>query len=131
MSGVMGVTFLAVLLLAPFDIGEFTHNGQAISGPQFLRVAGPTFVVVGLLFVAIGWGLWRTKWWARPLIMFYWLAITVIIIAVSWGTPEGLTQALGTLASVVPLAAIAWWYLYRKENVVAYFAAQELVAGIT
>ena len=131
MSGLMGVTFLTLLGLAPCDVGEFSYNGRAVSGPEFLRLAGPTFAVVGGLFAAIGWGLWRNKPWARPLIMLWWFALIVLVIAVSWGTPEGRIEALGTLATLVPLAVIAWWYLYRKENVVTYFAAQARMAEFT
>lgn len=130
-SGVMGVTFLALLLFAPFDIGEFTYNDQAVSGPEFLRLAGPLFVIVGVLFAAIGWGLWRNKPWARPLIMLHWLALIALVVAVSWSMPEGRTQALNTLPTLVPLAVFAWWYLYRKKNVVAYFAAQERMPDFT
>ena len=131
MSGLMGVTFLAVLAFAPFDIGEFTYNGERVSGPEFLRLAGPLFLVVGALFAAIGWGLWRNKPWARPLIMFFWMALIVLIIAVAWGMPDGRGEALGTLPSLLPMAGIAWWYLYRKENVVAYFAALSDMAEFT
>jgi hypothetical protein len=131
MSAVLGVTLLAVLLGALFDVGEFSLDGQAVSGPEFLRVAGPTFVILGLLFIAIAWALWRNKSWARPLMMFYWLAISVLLLALSWGTPEGVAQALGTVASLAPLAIVAWWYLYRKQNVVSYFALQERMASIT
>ena len=131
MSVVLGVTLLAVLLGALIDVGEFSLDGQPVSGPAFLRVAGPAFVIIGLLFIAIAWALWRNKSWARPLMMFYWLALSVVVVALSWGTPQGLTQGLGTVANLIPLAIVAWWYLYRKQNVVSYFAVQETLASIT
>jgi hypothetical protein len=126
----MAVTFLALPFLALFDAGTFTLNEEPVSGPEFIRAGGLAFGVVGLLFAAIAFGLWRDRPWARPLIMLFWPALIVIVIALSWDTPDAVAQAVGILASAGPLALIAWWYLYRKTNVTAYFAAHEPPASI-
>lgn len=130
-TAVGAVAFIGLLLSAPFDAGTFTINGEVVSGPEFLRRAGPAFLLVALLFGATAIGLWRDRPWTRPLMMAYWPVVTALVIGLSWGQPELVTQALGALSFSIPAAVVAWWYLYRKDNVVAYFRARERSPDIT
>jgi hypothetical protein len=116
-----GMTLL-LLALAPFDAGTFTLNGEEVSGPEFLRRGGGlVFAVIGGLFVAIAVGLWRGRGWSRPLMLYYWFVIAAIMIGLSWQQDASLAGAAPSLAFVAFAGGIAAWYLYRKENVVAYF----------
>jgi hypothetical protein len=112
-------------------LGTFTIEDQQVSGPEFFRRAGIAFAVLGLCQAAIAVGLWRDRPWVRPLIMSYWLVSAVLLIAMSWGQPDMGTQALVAFGMSALPALLAWWYLYRKDNVVAYFRARENSSRIT
>lgn len=61
---------LVLLILAPFGAGDFTIDGETVSGAEFLRRGGGiTFAAIGALLVAIAVGLWRGRAWVRPLMM--------------------------------------------------------------
>jgi hypothetical protein len=119
-----GVMFLGLLLLAPFDVGTFNIAGEQLRGPEFLVRAGWVFLLIGGLLAAIGLGLWRERAWTRPLMMAYWPMSAVLAYAPAWseGSP---TDFIIPFAFTAIAAAVAWWYLYRKDNVVAYFHALE------
>lgn len=112
---------LLLLISAPFDVGSYSINGQPVSGPEFLRRAGWLFGVVAVVLGAIGIGLLIERPWSRQLMLAYWLLIPLALLLDDDVTAEELFAmsfftALG--------AGIAWWYLYRKTNVRAYFEAR-------
>ena len=117
-----GVVFLSLLLLAPFDLGSFHVNGEQMSGPEFLVRAGWVFLFLGGILAAIGFGLWRRRTWARPLMMAYW-PVSVVLASAPSRSERSTTGLTGLLAFSVMAAVVAWWYLYRKDNVVAWFQA--------
>ena len=119
-----GAVFLLLLLLAPFDLASYSIEGEPVSGLEFLRRGGIAFALIGGTLLAIGVGLLRDRAWARPLMMFYWLASGVSLLSVSGF--EVASALAGVLTSAIP-AAVAWWYLYAKEDVVAYFEARQSV----
>jgi len=82
----------------------FSRDGKVLSGSEVLS----QIALVALLAVAVALALWRELPWGRPL-----LFLCLILIAVTewWsGSPSS--------ALLVPLA---WWYLYFKPNVRAYY----------
>jgi hypothetical protein len=109
--------------LAPFDIGSFEINGEAVSGPEFLRRAGLLFGLVALMSAVVAYGLLRQRAWTRPALLSAWGAILLagIFIAAQQETPRG-DLPIQTVTAVAAFA-LAAWYLYRKANVVSYFAA--------
>lgn len=119
-SSFTGAVFLGFLLLAPFDVATYNIAGEQMSGAEFLVRAGWVFLLIGGLLVTIGVGLWRERAWARPLMMAYWPMSAVLAYAPSWSGGSA-TDLSGLLAFTAIAAAVAWWYLYRKDNVVAYF----------
>lgn len=121
-ASVAGVAFLGLLLLAPFDVGTFNIAGEQMRGPEFLVRAGWVFLLIGGWLAAIGLGLWRERAWARPLMMAYWPMSAVLAYAPAWSGGRA-TDLTGLLVFTAIAAALAWWYLYRKANVVAYFHA--------
>jgi len=121
-----GPIFLLMLLLAVFDRGTFTVDGDVVSGPEFLRRAGWIFATVGGLLLAIGIGLWRERSWVRPLMVAYWLAFALFAFVSPGG--DGADVALSVVTGVA-VAGVAAWYVYGKPNVRAYFDARDPDAG--
>jgi hypothetical protein len=121
-----GAMFLLLLLLAPFDLATYSIDGDSVSGAEFLRRAGLGFGLLGVIQVAIGIGLLRDRPWARPLMIYYWLAAFAAGLSAS-----GLeaSEILSYAFSCAIPALVAGWYLYAKDNVVAYFAARGLAAA--
>jgi len=93
-------------------------------GLEFLVRAGWVFFLIGGLLAAIGLGLWRERAWTRPLMMAYWPLSAVLTYAPAWSGGRA-TDLSGLLVFNAIVAALAWWYLYRKNNVVAYYQALE------
>src|SRR3954471_11574400 len=57
LSGFAGTLFVLLTLTAPFDWGTYHVNGEAMSGPDFLRNGGWLMGVLGGMLVAIAIGL--------------------------------------------------------------------------
>jgi len=116
-----GAMFLLLLVLAPFDLATYSISGEQVSGPEFLRRVGLGFGLLTAIQLAIAIGLLRDRAWARPLMMYYWLAAFAVGLSASgWEMSSFLAYAF---SCAIP-AAVAGWYLYGKENVVAYFAGR-------
>jgi len=118
----VGGLFALFLVLAPFNLGSYTIDGDAVTGPQFLRQVGLVVAFYTAVLFAIGVGLWRERAWTRPLMIVYWLALPLLVLTSADWTVGGLV--LDFLWSVA-MAGIAWWYLYVRPNVVAYFEARK------
>jgi len=63
----------------------------------FFWIVGEVLIVIGILDIVIGWGLWNLKRWART------FAIVLAVIGLI-GFP------IGTVISIVTL-----WYLFKPE----------------
>lgn len=121
-SAIFAIGFGVLLLLAPFDAGTFTMNGERVSGPEFFRRAGLLFAGVAVLMGAISVGLWRKRTWVRPLMLCYWLlaaAMSAVLPVASGG------ERWVNVVTMLIAGAVAAWYLYAKANVRAYFEAWE------
>ena len=117
-----GAIFVFVVMLAPFDLGKFTINDEAMSGPEFLRHGGWLMGLLGGVLVGIGVGLLRRRAWARELMMLYWVASIGFAVFASTGD---IGSMVGSVITMLGALAIAGWYLYRKENVRAYFDSRD------
>ena len=107
--------------------GSYTINEQPVSREEFL--SNPfvrLFPLVILYMGTVAFGLYRELAWVRPLMLAVWIAYALGIGFLDWpGTSE---RVLGVGMALV-LVAIAGWYLYAKQNVVAYFERIENGAG--
>ena len=116
-----GALFLLFMVLAPFDLGSFSINGEGMSGPEFLRRGGWVMGIDGALLLGVAVGLLKERSWARPLMILHWIAIIGLTLAAARDD-----IASGVISAVMQLAflAVAVWYLYQKENVRAYFESR-------
>ncbi len=124
-SALAAAMFALVLILAPFDLGNYSINDQAVPGPVFLREAGLSFALVAGVLGAIAVGLWRERAWPRPLMIGYWLLLPIGSLTLDGWTPGSLITAIGT---AVVCAGVAALYLYGRPNVVAYFDVRKTTA---
>jgi len=124
-SLVAAAIFLVLLVAAPFNAGTYTINDESVSGPEFLRRVGWLFGLYGVLLGAIGVGLLRDAPWARPLMVAYWVVIALSLLLVQPFTAD----SVWGMVTMLVFAGIAWWYLYQKPNVRAYFESREMPRG--
>ncbi len=111
----------AVLGLAAVGIGAYGIAGRPVATGEWLRLAGPLFVVCGGLMAGIAYGFRARKRWSRHLAMAFWTAFGLYALAmgVTGRVPSALMWR--ALIEAVGLGAIAAWYFYRKPEVVDYF----------
>lgn len=106
--------------------GNYTVNDQPVTRAQFYAAIWPLYLIAPLAFgciAAIAYTLWREDPRSRPLMLGYWGLMVCVSLGLAIG--EGTADAW---AGVVPGALIlllAWAYLYRKANVVAYYRVLE------
>lgn len=121
----MGGICLLFLVLAPFNLASYSISGQAVSGREFLVDGGGyAFGLIGGWVAAIAVGLWRERAWTRPLMLAYWPVSGALTVALEWHEADFVTTIVSMLLFTGVAFATAAWYLYDKENVVAYFAAR-------
>jgi len=125
-SGFVGGLTLLLLSLAPFNIGSFSINGEAVTGPEFLRSAGVAFGAAGALCVAISYGLWKERSWTRELMILFWVVIDAFLITDAMKYPSGDLGLVGTSFYAAIYLVVSGWYLYFRKSVVEYYAALRL-----
>lgn len=118
----MGGIFLLFLLLAPWDIGTYSIGEEVVSGPEFLRRAGVAWGVIAISLLVTAYALWTDRWWSRWMMMIYWVLVTAAAVSLNPDRMEGVISGVIFLACC---GAPAAWYLFAKENVVAYYRMLE------
>jgi hypothetical protein len=119
LSGLMGGLAALFLVLAPFDIGTYTIDGQSVTGPEFLRREGLLMFAMAALLIGISVTLARDEPFARELMILFWILIGVL------GTLIPILKGASELdASWMVALPIAVWYLYFSNGVVAYFSGR-------
>jgi len=106
--------FLLFLLLAPFDIGTYSIEGETVSGPEFLRTAGWLMAIATVLCLSIAYALWRDRSWSRPLMILYWVVTGLAVLV--WSREFNCA-----VVEMFIFAALAAWYLYGNHNAAAYY----------
>jgi len=121
--------FLFILILfiplAALGQGTYTINNRYVSGPYFLTHAYPILFPFMLLVGALAYGYWTERLWARPLPIFFWLGIDVLLL---WGILTGddtRADNLGTAIWGVLFVVGAIWYCFYKRSVANYYLALE------
>jgi hypothetical protein len=114
-TGSLSILFLA---LAPFDLGSYSINETAVSGPEFLRRIGILWTAMSLSCLAIAYALWKDLEWSREAIMFFWLVTTVTLVV---SAKQDGQSVIGSLFTGGFCATLAAWYLYGRDRVSAYY----------
>ncbi|MGH7645773.1 MAG: hypothetical protein ACREMR_09320 [Gemmatimonadales bacterium] len=121
LAAVFVVVFVALFVRAAFGIGPHRIGGRPVTPEEWLRLAGPLLVAACALMGAIAYSFRTRKPWARHLVMVHWAVVG--LYALGLGAAGQLSRGLTTrvVVQAVVFGAAAWWYFYRKPNVVAYF----------
>jgi hypothetical protein len=114
-----------ILLSALLGVGHLRIGAEQVSSVEFLRRAGSLVVIQLALLTPIVVGITRRKPWSRSFMMFYWLGIGAWSIGQTIGrTAPGCSCNISWLVAL----PIAYWYLYKKPNVEAYYKSLRSVA---
>ena len=119
-----GGLFLLLVLLAPFGAASYTIDNELVTGFEFLRRAGIYYALIGGSAVAAAYAIWRERSWSRWAMVFFWLAQVAAAIGFGWAD-SGVAGVAAGLASLLIIVVLVWWYLFDKENVVAYYRSLE------
>ena len=112
-----------LLALAALGIGSFRIGNRPVAPGEWLRLAGPLFVVTGALMAAVAYACWKEKPWSRHLALAHWAVVGLyaLLLGLSGQLPRYLMWR--ALIETGVLGAFALWYFYAKRNVVEYFRA--------
>jgi hypothetical protein len=134
--GIIGSTlFVGVwLLFVPFaalNLGTYTINDREVTGRYFLVHAYPFLLPFCGLMAAIAYGYWTERLWARPLAVWFWFAVDLLLLYLVVAGLVSSTDAVMYAFWAVAYVGAAWWYCYRKESVVRYYKALETTKSVT
>lgn len=104
--------------------GTYTVNGEIVTRDEFMEMMRPVFAMLVLLVPAAGataWALHRGKPWGRHAVMALICAATASPIVLGVGNPETPLLWAPMIIAALAYAVLAFWYFYRKRNVVAYY----------
>jgi len=123
--GAVGVLAVALILLVAPIAGTFVVDDEPATRGQFLSSALPmllALLALAALALAIAWALWKERPWSRTAILVCWLVglFTLPGLVPDASDSRALRSEVTTWAV---LAALVWWYLYRKRAVAAYYRA--------
>ena len=129
-SAVFAVMLTLFVPLAALGIGVYEINERSVSGPYFLSHAYPILLPFMVLLAALAYGYWTERLWARPLPIFFWVGMDIILL---WEVLTG----HGTRADNLEMAVwgafyiiVAVWYCFYKQSVARYYRALERAYGV-
>jgi hypothetical protein len=118
-----GGVALLVALTGVFGSGPYRINEVEVTKAEFLT--SPVFLglqAIALYALIIAYRVFSERTGVRPLMLAIWIGLVVAYLVVPLQDEVSRLPGIGT--SVVALG-LAWWYLYRKPNVRAYFERLE------
>jgi hypothetical protein len=119
-----GLLYLLFLVLAPLGFGDYSINGEQVSGGEFMRKVGVIWGIQGLLLLATSYGIWKEQTWSRHVFMFYLLTSAAMTIPLLIKADAAGSLILNLIFYVIGFV-LAGWYLYLKGNVKGYYAYLE------
>jgi hypothetical protein len=107
-----------LITIAP--LGEWTYEGRTISYAESWKLGlAPVVVLIGIIVTLLGVGFYRGKSWVRVAVVLGFLFMT--------GYAALDAKESNEWAGSLFWACLSFWYLFRKRDVVAYFAAPRCV----
>ncbi|MBB4637245.1 hypothetical protein [Longimicrobium terrae] len=118
------IAVLTSLMMVFGGASTYTFNGERVARDEFMGMMRPVFAMLALLVPAVGatvWALYREKPWGRHAVMGLICAITGAPVVLGVGKPMVSSMRVPMIIGAVAHAVPAFWYFYRKRNVVAYY----------
>jgi hypothetical protein len=126
--GFGGTLASAGILLSLFGDGPFLVNGEPATRAEFVAMVGPmmTLYLPGCLLAAtIAWSIHKEHPRSRPLLLVYsCIPLPMVPLFIHLGIPAA--DAASMLVPGLLALVAAWFYLYRKDAVVQYYAAVQM-----
>ena len=129
LSAFVAAIWLLFIPLAAVDVGSYSIDDRVVSGPYFLAHAYPILLPFIGLLLAVAYGYWTERLWARPLPILFWLFVDAILF---WQILSGEVvgaEAIEFVAWALLYVACAVWYCFFKPSVAAYYRALEHAHG--
>lgn len=114
-----------VILMVALDVGTYTINDELVSGREFMRYAGVSLFVSGLLNAILTYAIWTERDWGRVLMLMSWVVGWAAWNVPHWGTLTAADMAFSTIFNSCAFGLSAW-YLYGSESVKAYYRVLEM-----
>jgi hypothetical protein len=111
-------TGAAVLVVTVFRFGTFQIYDETLSGEQLWAEGyGPFFVIIALIMLASGLGMFKGRRWSRWFVLFIYVAASPVPLIYSRHHPSQDAFLLWSfVASGSVWAAFFYWYLFHKQK---------------
>src|SRR5437879_11176475 len=94
---------------------KFTVNGEAVAGHEFLATAGAGIGVMGVLALAIAYGIWQERSWPRWAILAVWAALVAMHVGLGWAK-SGTNGGVPAVSSEAAVALLRASYRFGTEH---------------
>jgi hypothetical protein len=117
--GAIALVIKAAGVLAGIGSGSASDLAEGFRNGAYLAV------FLAVMIGVIGWGLWKRRWWTRPAIIGFWLMGVTSTIVQGLTGQSNKVETCGSVVIGLLAVGVVGLYLYRKNNVKAYYAALE------
>lgn len=124
LAGIGVVVAVFAVGMALFGSGPFAVAGEPVSRSEYLTTMMPLLLVhtvFVILFAAVAYGLWKERPWSRHVMMAVWGLLAAFLVITVSADQQLNPAALLSSGLYALLWLMAWWHLYRKPDLVAYY----------
>ena len=109
------------IVLAILDIGPHIMGGERVTREEWLHIAAPMVVVIGVLMACSSYGFAAAKPWSRHLVIA--MFVLIVVYASILGALNLIHHAImwRAIINASVFGGASLWYFYFKPNVAAYF----------
>jgi len=109
------------IVLAILDIGPHIMGGERVTREEWLHIAAPMVVVIGVLMACSSYGFAAAKPWSRHLVIA--MFALIVVYASILGLMNLMHRAIMWRAIIngTLFGGASVWYFYFKPNVAEYF----------
>ncbi len=120
-AGLASVGMYLSIVLAILDIGPHIMGGERVTREEWLHIAAPLVVVIGVLMACISYGFATAKAWSRHVVIA--MFGLIVVYATILGALNLIHHAIMWRAIIngTLFGGASVWYFYFKPNVAKYF----------
>ena len=124
LAGVGTVVAVVAVAMGLFGNGPYSVAGEAVTRTEYLTAMLPLLLIHTVfvaLFAAVAYALWKERAWSRHVMMAVWALLAAFLVITVSADQELRPGALLSVGLYALLWLAAWWHLYRKPDLVAYY----------